>query len=137
MRFVTIFVVAGLAVAQSPQYQGVATPKQIMAAIQKPAMDTLAATNKAGGPKDDKEWALAEQYAAVLAETAQLLLMGSRPKDQDVWIKSSQKLNASAVESVKATQAKDLTAWQASLNGMGGACRSCHNVHRKKKDGSQ
>ena len=137
MRFVTIFALAGLAVAQSPQYQGVATPKQIMAGIQKPAMDSLAAMNKAGGPKDEKEWTLAEQHAAVLAETAQLLLMGSRPKDQDVWIKSSQKLNASAADSVKAAQAKDLAAWQTSLNGMGGACRSCHNVPRKKKDGGQ
>ena len=137
MRFATILAVAGLALAQSPEYHGVATPKQIMAGVQKPAMDSLAAMNKAGGPKDEKEWTLAEQNAAVLAETAQLLLLGSRPKDQDVWVKSSQKLNASAVDSVKAAQAKDLTAWQTSLNGMGGACRSCHNVHRKKKDGSQ
>ncbi|MBI3697790.1 MAG: cytochrome c [Acidobacteria bacterium] len=137
MRFATILAAAGLALAQSPEYHGVATAKQIMAGIQKPAMDSLAAMNKAGGPKDEKEWALAEQQAAVLAETAQLLLMGSRPKDQDVWIKSSQKLNATAGDSVKAAQAKDLTAWQASLNGMGGACRSCHNVHRKKKDGTQ
>jgi len=133
MRFAGILLTAGVLLAQAPQYQGVATPKQIMAAIQKPAMDSLAAMNKAGGPKDDKEWETAEQNAAVLAETAQLLLMGNRPKDQDVWVKSSDRLLQGASASTKAAAAKDLAAWQASLNNMGGACRSCHNVHRKKQ----
>ena len=137
MRLLIAFVVAGMALAQSPPYQGVATPKQIMAGIQKPAMDGLVAMNKAGGPKVDKEWELAQQHAAVLAETAQLLLMGSRPKDQDVWIKSSQRLNAAAGTSAKAAEAKDLKAWQESINAMGGACRSCHKVHRKTKDGEK
>ena len=136
MRFLSVFVVAGMALAQSPQYQGVATAKQIMAGIQKPTMDSLVAMKKAGGPKDDKEWELAQQHAAVLAETAQLLLMGTRPLDQDVWIKSGQRLNTAAGNSVKAAGAKDLKAWQDSINAMGGACRSCHNVHKKKKDGA-
>jgi cytochrome c556 len=133
MRFLCVLVLAGVALAQSPQYQAVATAKQIMAGIQKPAMDGLTATVKAGGPKDDKEWGLAQTQAAVLAETAQLLLMGARPKDQDVWVKSCQRLQAAAADSLKAIEAKDTAAWTASVNAMGGACRSCHNVHRKKK----
>lgn len=135
MRVVWVLAAAGVLLAQAPQYQGVATPKQIMAAIQKPAMDSLAAMNKAGGPKDDKEWEAAGAHAAALAETAQLLLMGNRPKDQDVWVKSSARLQEAATSSAKAAAAKDLAAWQASMNQMGGACRSCHNVHRKKKEG--
>ena len=134
MRFATVLVVAAVALGQSPSYQGVATAKQIMAGVQKPAMDSLAAMNKAGGPKDDKEWELAQQHAAVLAETAQLLLMGNRPKDQDVWVKSSGRLLQAASGSAKAAEGKDLAAWQASMNQMGGACRSCHNVHRKKPE---
>jgi len=132
MRFLAIALAAGLALAQT--YQSVATPKHIMAGIQKPTMDGLAAMNKAGGPKDDKEWQIAEQGAAVLAETAQLLLMGDRPKDQDVWVKSSQRLHQAATGSAKAAAAKDLEAWKGSMGQMGGACRSCHNVHRKDKD---
>ena len=132
MRFAGILLSAGVLLAQAPPYQGVATPKQIMAAIQKPAMDSLAAMNKAGGPKDDKEWETAGGNAAALAETAQLLLMGNRPKDQDVWVKSSARLLEGASASVKAAAAKDLPAWQAAMGQMGGACRSCHNVHRKK-----
>jgi cytochrome c556 len=137
MRYLSVLLFAGAALAQGPQYQAVATPKQIMAGIQKPAMDGLIALNKAGGPKDDKEWALAQQDAALLAETAQLLLMGSRPKDQDVWVKSSERLEAAASESAKATEAKDLAAWKTSLNGIGGACRSCHKVHRKQQGQQQ
>lgn len=137
MRYLSVLLFVGATLAQGPQYQAVATPKQIMAGIQKPAMDSLIALNKAGGPKDDKEWALAQQDAALLAETAQLLLMGSRPKDQDVWVKSSEKLEAAASESAKAAEAKDLAAWKASLNGIGGACRSCHKVHRKQQGQQQ
>jgi len=134
MRFIVVIVASGIALAQSPSYQAVASPKQIMAGIQKPAMDSMMTINKAGGPKDDKEWELVEQQAAVLAETAQLLLMGARPKDEDVWPKSSMRLHTAAGSSVKAAQAKELPSWQASLNAMGAACRSCHNVHRKKKE---
>ncbi len=134
MRLLSVLAGAVAAVVLAQSYTGVATPKQIMAGVQKPAMDSLAAMNKAGGPKDDKEWEVAQQGAAVLAETAQLLLMGERPKDQDVWVKSSQRLHTAAVGSTKAAEAKDLKTWQASIGQMGGACRSCHNVHRKDKD---
>ena len=140
MRFVIALVFAVLAVvglAQAPSYQGVATAKQIMAGMQKPAMDNLAAMNKAGGPKDDKEWELAALHSAVLAETAQLLVMGTRPLDQDVWLNSAQRLNAAAGSSVKAAGAKDLAAWQTSLNTMGQACRSCHKVHKKDQKKQQ
>jgi cytochrome c556 len=104
-----------------------------MAGVQKPAMDALAAMLKAGGPQDEKEWEAAQRQAAILAESAQLLLMGNRPLDQDVWMKSSQRLEQAAVECAKAAQAKDLAAWKASLSNMGAACKSCHNVHKKQK----
>src|SRR5262245_38080509 len=118
--------------AQAPTYHGVASAKQLMAGVQKPAMDSLAAMNKAGGPKDDKEWGLAAQQAAVLAEAGQLLLMGNRPLDQDIWIKSSEKLTSAAGDAMKAAEAKDLDAWKASLGQIGTSCRTCHKVHRKQ-----
>jgi len=127
------FVAACAAWAQSASYHGVASTKQIMAGVQKPAMDGIAAMMKVGGPIDDKEWALAQQDAALLAETAQLILMGARPKDQDVWIKNSNQLSDSASAAAKAAEAKDLEAFKASVGSMGQACRGCHNVHRKKK----
>jgi cytochrome c556 len=131
MKIACFFLLGSFALAQ--QYTGVASSKQIMAGVQKPAMDSLAAMLKAGGPKDEKEWEVAQQNAAVLAETAQLLLMGTRPLDQDLWIKTSHRLHEAAVVSMKAAEAKDLAAWKTSLGNMGGACKSCHNVHKKQK----
>ena len=108
MRLVCGLLLAVMALAQTPQYQVVASSKQIMKAVQKPAMDGLVAMMKAGGPKDDQEWEAAQQNAAVLAETAQLLLMGTRPLDQDVWVKSSHRLQEASVQAAKAAEAKDL-----------------------------
>jgi cytochrome c556 len=131
MRLASLILLGTIAFAQ--QYMGVATSKQLMVGIQKPAMDNLAAMMKAGGPRDDKEWEAAQQHAAVLAETAQLLLMGTRPLDQDVWVKTSNRLHQAALASMKSAEGKDLTAWKASLGNMGGACKGCHNVHKKQK----
>ncbi|MEX2264559.1 MAG: cytochrome c [Bryobacteraceae bacterium] len=135
LKFAPAVVLAAFSItaASGQQYQMVATSKQLMAAVQKPAMDSLAALMKAGGPKDEKEWAVAEQSAAVLAETAQLLLLGTRPLDQDVWIKSSHRMNAAASASAKAAHDKDLAAWKASLGSLGASCKSCHSVHKKPK----
>ncbi|MFN3324739.1 MAG: cytochrome c [Bryobacteraceae bacterium] len=133
MRFAGILVLAAVVFAQSPQYHPVASSKQIMAGVCKPAMDSLVAMNKAGGPKDEKEWELAHQHAALLTETAQLLLMGNRPLDQDVWIKSSKNLEAAAEKVAQAAQSRDVEAWKSSFNTVGSACRSCHNVHKKKQ----
>lgn len=117
--------------AQAPQYQKVASVKQIMATAHKPFLDSLSAMNKAGGPKDDKEWELAETQAAMLSEATQLLLIGDRPLDQDVWLKSAEKLRGAAADSAKAAHDKNLEAWKASVGSLGGNCRSCHTVHRK------
>lgn len=135
-----LLVVAGLLYAQGA-YEQVATAKQIMAGIQGPAMNAIIAVNKAGGPKDDKEWEQMGADAAVLAESSQLLLLGDRPSHEavkkpengdpkDIWLQASKKLETAAAGSAKAAEAKNLEAWKASVNAIGGACRSCHNVHR-------
>ena len=135
-RFVICFafVAACAAWAQSASYHGVASTKQIMAGVQKPAMDSLNAMMKAGGPKDEKDWAQAQQNAALLAETGQLILMGARPKDQDVWVKTGTMLSESASAAAKAAEAKDLDAFKASFGGVAKSCRGCHTVHKKKTE---
>ncbi|MBK9168298.1 MAG: hypothetical protein IPM24_12630 [Bryobacterales bacterium] len=131
----SLCLVAGCGVAAWAQgpYSAIASSKQLMAGSLKPAMDGLATMLKAGGPKDEKEWAMAESQAAALAETAQLLLLANRPLDQDVWLTSSRKLQDAGVVSMKAAGSKDLAAWKTSLSSMGAACKSCHSVHKKNK----
>jgi cytochrome c556 len=132
-RYWWVLALAGFALAQTATYHSVASSKQLMAAIQKPAMDALTAVNKAGGPKTEEEWTQVQQHAAVLAESAQLLLMGSRPLDQDVWIKTANSLDQAASKAVQAADVKDWDGFKTAMNGMAGACRGCHNVHKKKK----
>jgi len=135
-RFLTCFAFAAAcaAWAQSASYHGVASTKQIMAGVQKPAMDSINAMLKAGGPKDEKEWAQAQQNSALLAETGQLILMGARPKDQDVWIKTGTVLSESASAATKAAEAKNLDAFKTSVAAVAKACRGCHTVHKKKTE---
>ncbi len=130
-----MFALSALALAQTaPAYEPIASVKQIMSVSMKPLMDSLGAMNKAGGPQDDKQWGIAEQTAAMLAETGHLLLEGNRAKDQDVWVKNSQKLQASAVDLMKAAHDKNADGWKASMASLGGTCRNCHNVHRKRPE---
>jgi cytochrome c556 len=58
--------------------------------------------------------------------------MGSRPLDQDIWIRSSHRMQEASVQSAKAAETKDLAAWKTATANIGAACRSCHNVHKKK-----
>jgi cytochrome c556 len=117
--------------AQS-SYHEVATTKQLMATIEGPTFGAIGGMSKAGGPKDDKEWAQAQNNAALLAEGAQLLLLGSRPKDQDVWVKTATALSDSSSAAMKAAESKDLEAWKTAVGGIGKSCAGCHAIHRPR-----
>jgi cytochrome c556 len=113
-------------------YEGVAKVHDIMAIVQKPSMDQLAAIMKAGGPQSDDDWENSAAHAAILAESTQLLLMGGRVKD-DVWSDGATAVIAGAKATVAASEAKDLAAWKAGLGQVGKGCRTCHKVHKPKK----
>jgi cytochrome c556 len=129
---VTFGITACVALAQS-SYHEVATVKQIMAIIHGPINGAIGGMLKAGGPKDDAEWAKAEKDATLLAEGGQLLLLGNRVKDQDVWVKNANALTDAASAAAKAAGTKDLEAWKTAAGGLTGSCRGCHTVHRKKQ----
>lgn len=126
-----------LAFAQTPAYQPLASTKQLMSNMQKPAMDALGAMNKAGGPKDDKEWEAAAAHAVMLAESAHLLTLGDRPsgelpRNQEVWTKGALAQKTAGEAAAKAAGEKNLESWKTALNGLNGSCRTCHTVHRKR-----
>jgi cytochrome c556 len=132
MRYTLIGCFAFTGLIFAADYQPVASTKQLMIGISKPAMDGLAQMSQAGGPKDDKEWEKAASWAAALGESAELLTLGNRAKDKEGWASSSQQLHQASLASIKAAQSKDVDAWKASISPMGAACKSCHSVHRKK-----
>lgn len=132
-RFILAFsFTAVCAVWAQSSYHEVASIKQLMATIEGPTFGAIGGMSKAGGPKDDKEWAQAQNNAALLGEGAQLLLLGSRPKDQDVWVKNATALTESSSAAMKAAEAKDLEAWKTAVSSIGKSCQGCHTVHRKR-----
>jgi cytochrome c556 len=102
-----------------------------MAIIHGPQFGAINGLVKAGGPKDDKEWSQAASSATLLAEGGQLLLLGSRPKDQDVWVTNANALTDSASAAAKAADAKDADAWKAAAGGIGKSCQGCHAKFRQ------
>jgi cytochrome c556 len=133
-RFLLTFTLAAACAAWAQStYHEVATVKQLMTIIQGPISGQIGGMLKAGGPTDDKEWAQAEQNAALLAEGGQLLLLGARPKDQDVWTKNANALTESASAAMKAAQAKDVEAWKTAAGSINGACRGCHMQFRRRQ----
>ncbi len=122
---------AGLIYAEHT-YESVAQVHDIMGIVQKPSMDQLAAMMKAGGPQSDEDWKHSEAHATILAEAAQLLLMGDRVKD-DAWSSGATMVLDGAKATAAASEAKDLDAWKAGMGSMGKGCRTCHTVHKPKK----
>ena len=133
MRKISIFVLlaalgVGLLYADHT-YESVADVRDLMAIVQKPSMDQLAAIMKAGGPQSDDDWNRSRAYASILTEATQLLLMGGRAKDE-AWTDGANAIIGGAKAAVAASEAKDLSAWKAGIGQLGKGCRTCHTVHK-------
>ena len=141
----TLFVAVGAilccgcrASAKPPPYKPVADVKQLMQTVVDPAADVIWGSvgtieSKEGtvekAPKTDAEWALVRNSAFVLTESGNLLMMGSRPKDNDQWMRLSQDLIDVGTRAIKAAEARDKDA----VFDVGGdiytACSNCHQKY--------
>ena len=90
--------------------------------------DAAAWTNgvQVGGPKTDEDWKMVEANARMLAETGNLILMGSRMKDQSGWVTRTQSMMDAANEAAKAAAAKDTDAVFNAGTKIYQACTGCH-----------
>ena len=115
-----------------PGYQPVASIEQIMEASVEPAsnavFDAAAWVNgvQVGGPKNDDDWKMVQANALMLAETGNLLLMGSRMKDQLGWVTRTQAMMDAANEAAKAAEAHDTDAIFNAGTKIYQACLGCH-----------
>jgi len=127
-------VLCALAAAQQPAappsaIRPVATVKQLHDAMITPASDALFNAG-AQAPKDDQAWSEVANEALVLAESGNLLMLGSRAKDQGAWMKMSRALVDAAAEAAKAAQDKNLNALMAAGDRIETSCESCHVPYR-------
>jgi hypothetical protein len=110
----------------------IATIEQIMETTVEPVAykvyDAAAWENgvQVGGPKTDDDWKMVEANARMLAETGNLLLMGSRMKDQSGWVMRTQAMMDAANEAANAAAAKDTDAVFAAGGKIHQSCTGCH-----------
>src|SRR5947208_5197548 len=118
--------------SSEPAYQPVATIEQIMEASVEPTsnavFDAAAWVNGAqvGGPTTDDDWKMVQANALMLAETGNLLLMGSRAKDQVGWVTRTQAMMDAANEAARAAAAKNTDGVFNAGTKIYLACTGCH-----------
>lgn len=132
MRVIAVFLLAGVALAQSPTYEPVASIGQIMQALVQPSTMAIQAASKEAGPADDRAWRGVVNNALVMQESAQLLLIGNRAKDTDGWVKAAKAFQEAGANIQKAAAAKDLAALQTAAGAINGTCQGCHSTYRMR-----
>jgi len=135
IRLIGIFLLAGVVLAQAPAYGEIANTQQIMQGMIQTASNAIAEAAKDPGPADNRAWRTVMLQSLVLQESGQLLLMGSRVKDQDGWVKATLALTDAGAAAQKAAQAKDVAALQAASASANASCQGCHGVYRQRGGG--
>jgi hypothetical protein len=118
----------------------VASVKQIMAGIVMPAayvvFDSVSTIVDAKGtqenqPRTDEEWARVGASAAVLIESANMLLIGDRAVDQGDWVKMSKAMADAGQMALKATDAKKPEGILEAGEAINQSCDSCHEKYQR------
>jgi cytochrome c553 len=81
-------------------------------------------------PADDKSWTAARDQALILAEASNLLMVGSRVRDNNNWMKMSRALVDAAALAANAAEKKDAKALEAATDAITSACMDCHRPYR-------
>jgi cytochrome c556 len=81
-------------------------------------------------PKDDAEWNVFEGQMLMLAESANLLMMPGRARDQKQWIADAKLLLDAGAAAVKAAKTKNVESISALSDQLLESCTSCHKHYR-------
>jgi len=81
-------------------------------------------------PKTESEWTVLEGQALMVAETANLLMLPGRARDQKQWMADSKLLLDAGAAALKAAKAKDVPGITAISDQLLESCTSCHKHYR-------
>lgn len=122
-----------LAVSVSAQrpVKTVASTRDIMKSMTIPLSD---AVFEAAGeaPKDAAGWDTVRQKSAALAEAGNLLMIGSRVRDQKEWMQFAQAQVDAAAAVVKAATAKNADELSKAGDALYETCATCHAKYMAK-----
>jgi cytochrome c553 len=112
-----------------PPTRNVGTMSDLMVKIIYPASDALFYI-ESRTPKSDSEWTVLEGQALMVAESANLLMLPGRARDQKQWMADAQLMLDAGAAAYKAAKAKDVAGIAALSDQLMESCTSCHKNYR-------
>jgi hypothetical protein len=117
------------AAAGTPAPQRVGSMSELMVDIIYPASDAIFYVTTRQ-PTNDVEWNALRGKALMVAESANLLMMPGRARDQDRWMADAKLLLEAGTAAFRAARRKDVKALE-DLNGqLYESCTTCHMHYR-------
>ena len=109
--------------------QPASTMSELMVKIIYPASDAIFYITTRE-PKSEVEWVELQGKALSVAESANLLMMPGRARDQDRWMQDAQLMLDAGRAAFRAAKAKDVAALDALNDQLYTSCTSCHQHYR-------
>lgn len=112
--------------------------KQLMASVIDPSADIIwesvgfidtATGTEEIRPRSNEEWDAVQNAAWVLAEAANSLMIGNRPKDTGDWMRYSQEFADISLKAARAAEAHDAEALFTAGSDVYLGCTACHNAY--------
>jgi len=133
MKTLAFMLVIGATLVQTPAARpptrNVGTMSDLMVKIIYPASDALFYI-ESRTPKTDSEWTVLEGQALMVAESANLLMLPGRARDQKQWLADSKLMLDAGAAAVSAVKARDVAAVTALSDQLLESCTSCHRHYR-------
>ena len=123
-----VALLAATLVGQAPM-QRIGTMSDLMVHMIYPTSDAVFYISSRT-PKTDAEWADLQAKTLTLAESANLLMMPGRARDQGQWMKDAKLMLDVGNAAFKAAKAKDVAALEALSDQLYESCVTCHKNYR-------
>lgn len=120
---------AQAASAPRPPTRNVGTMSDLMVKIIYPYSDAIFYI-ESRTPKTDAEWGVFEGQALMLAESANLLMMQGRARDQKQWMTDSRMMLDAAADAYAAAKKRDVDGIVFVGEKLLESCTSCHKTYR-------
>ena len=112
-----------------PPTRNIGTMSDLMVKIIYPASDALFYI-ESRTPTTDAEWTVIEGQALMVAESANLLMLPGRARDQKQWMADAKLMLDAGAAAVKAVKAKNVDGIVALSDQLMESCTSCHKNYR-------
>lgn len=115
---------------ERPPTRNIGSMSDLMVKIIYPASDALFYI-ESRTPTTDTEWTVLEGQALMVAESANLLMLPGRARDQKQWMADAKLMLEAGAAAVKAVKSKNVEAITALSDQLMESCTSCHKNYRK------